>query len=156
MSTNIQENREIRYKPYNQDIVVQLPVRLESVINKNVLVKVVDEVVNRIDVRKLSIYYSGIGCPPYYPLLLIKVWVYGFCNKIYTSRPLAKKIREDLCFMWLAGGSQPCFKTLSEFRGNRMEGMIEVIFKEVLLYFCLLYTSPSPRDATLSRMPSSA
>lgn len=134
MSTNIQENREIRYKPYNQDIVVHLPVRLESVINKNVLVKVVDEVVNRIDVRKLSIYYSGIGCPPYYPLLLIKVWVYGFCNKIYTSRPLAKKIREDLCFMWLAGGSQPCFKTLSEFRGNRMEGMIEVIFKEVLLY----------------------
>ena len=66
--------------------------------------------------------------------MLIKVWVYGFCNKIYTSRPLARKIREDLCFIWLAGAQEPSFKTLSEFRGSRMQGMVEEIFKEVLLY----------------------
>lgn len=134
MVTKIGQKKEIRYKPYHQDIAVQIPIRLETVIKNNVLVQVVNEVVDRIDLRELSVYYTGKGCPPYHPLMMIKVWVYGFCNKIYTTRPLARKIREDLCFMWLAGGQQPNFKTLSEFRGNRMKGMIEGIFKEVLYY----------------------
>ena len=134
MQTKIGEKREIRYKPYNQDIVVHLPIRLESVIKENVLVQVVNEVVERLDMTVLSAYYKGLGRPPYHPKLLIKVWVYGFCNKIYTSRPLARKIKEDLCFIWLSGAEQPSFKTLSDFRGSRMEGMIEEIFKEVLLY----------------------
>lgn len=134
MQTKIGENREKRYKAYNQDIVVHLPIRLESVIKENVLVQVVNEVVERIDMAALSAYYTGIGRPPYHPKLLIKVWVYGFCNKIYTSRPLSRKIKEDLCFIWLAGAEQPSFKTLCEFRGSRMEGMIEEIFKEVLVY----------------------
>lgn len=134
MQTKIGEKREIRYKAYNQDIVLHLPIRLESVIKENVLVQVVNEVVERIDMIALSSYYKGIGRPPYHPKLLIKVWVYGFCNKIYTSRPLSKKIKEDLCFIWLSGAEQPSFKTLCEFRGSRMEGMIELIFKEVLVY----------------------
>ena len=134
MVTNIGKKGEIRYKPYHQDIIVHLPVLLEDVVKENVLVQVVNEIANKIDISELSVYYRGKGCPPYYPLMLIKVWVYGFCNKIYTSRPLARKLKEDLCFMWLAGGQKPCFKTLSEFRGTRMQGMIEVIFKEVLYY----------------------
>ena len=134
MQTKVKEKREIRYKPYNQDVVVHLPIRLDQVIKENVLAQVVNEVVERIDLSTLSSYYTGIGRPPYHPKLLIKVWVYGFCNKIYTSRPLARKIKEDLCFIWLAGAEQPSFKTLCEFRGSRMEGMIEDIFKEVLLY----------------------
>lgn len=134
MVTKVAKKGEIRYKPYHQDLIIHLPVLLEDVVKENVLVQIVNEIVNKIDISELAVYYSGIGCPPYYPLMLIKVWVYGFCNKIYTSRPLARKLREDLCFMWLAGGQKPCFKTLSEFRGTRMQGMIEVIFKEVLYY----------------------
>lgn len=99
MQTKIGEKREIRYKPYKQDVVIQLPIRLESVIKENVLARVVDEVVEKIDMSALSVYYTGIGRPAYHPKLLIKVWVYGFCNKIYTSRPLARKIKEDLCFI---------------------------------------------------------
>ena len=134
MSTKVQEKRKIRYKPYSQDVVVHLPILLKEVVKENALVRIVNEVVDQIAIEKLSEYYSGKGCPPFNPLMQIKVWVYGFCNKVYTSRPLAKKLREDLCFMWLAGGQRPCFKTLSEFRGNRMQGMIEEIFKEVLRY----------------------
>jgi len=134
MATKIQEKEIIRYKPYDQDIVIEVPLLLEELVKENALVRIVDEVVNRICIEKLSVYYSGKGCPPFHPLMLIKVWVYAFCNKVYTCRPLAKKLREDLGYMWLAGGQRPCFKTLSEFRGNRMEGMVEEVFKEVLLY----------------------
>lgn len=135
MATKIQEKKKaIRYKPYDQDIVIELPILLREVVKDNALVCIVNEVVNRIPIEKLWVYYSGKGCPAFHPLMLIKVWVYGFCNKVYTSRPLAKKLREDLCYMWLAGGQRPCFKTLSEFRGNRMEGIIEEVFKETLMY----------------------
>lgn len=134
MSTKIQEKRKIRYKAYSQDVVIELPILLKEVVKDNVLVQIVNEVVDRIGLEKLSVYYSSRGCPAFHPLMLIKVWVYGFCNKVYTSRPLAKKLREDLCYMWLAGGQRPCFKTLSEFRGKRLQGMIEEIFKEVLRY----------------------
>jgi len=134
MSTKIQENQEIRFKHYDQDLVLNVPLPIEAAISGNALVRIVNDVVERIDVSRLWVYYSGGGCPPYHPKMMIKVWVYGFCSKIYTSRPLAKKLKEDLCFIWLAGGQTPCFKTLSAFRGERMQGMIEEIFKEVLLY----------------------
>jgi len=134
MSTNIRENQEIRFKPYDQNLVLSVPLPIERAISGNALVRIVNEVVERIDVSRLWVYYPGGGRPPYHPKMLIKVWVYGFCSKIYTSRPLAKKLREDLCFIWLAGGQTPCFKTLSAFRGERMQGMIEEIFKELLLY----------------------
>ena len=134
MGSKIKEKQEIRYKSYSQDITINIPLLLEEAVKSNALVKIVNEVVERIDISSLCVYYNNKGCPPYHPHMLIKVWVYGFCNKIYTSRPLARKLREDLCFMWLAGGQHPCFKTLSTFRGYRMQGMIEDIFKEVLLY----------------------
>lgn len=134
MSTKIQENKAIRFKSYDQDVVLQVPLPVKEAISDNALVRIVNEVVDRIDISHLWSYYAGVGCPPYHPKMMIKVWVYGFCTKIYTSRPLAKKLKEDLCFIWLAGGQRPCFKTLSAFRGKRMQGMIEDIFKEVLLY----------------------
>jgi hypothetical protein len=64
--------------------------------------------------------------------MLIKVWLYGYCNRIYTSRQLARAIKEQIPFIWLAGAQQPTFKTLCEFRGHRLEGMIDTIFGEVL------------------------
>lgn len=134
MVTKIKEKVEIQYKSYNQDQIVHLPILLKSFVKNNVLVKLIDELVERMDLELLNKYYSGIGCPPYHPKMLIKVWLYGYCNKVYTCRPLAKKLREDLGFMWLSGMQKPCFKTLSEFRGNRMTGLIDEVFREVLEY----------------------
>ena len=66
--------------------------------------------------------------------MLLKVWLYGYCTQVYTSRPLAKKLREDLVFIWLAGGQRPCFKTLSSFRSKRMQAIVDVVVSQVLLY----------------------
>lgn len=130
----IEQKREIRYKPYDQSLTIDLPVVLEELVKENTLVQIINEVVESIDRSQLDVYYSGLGCPAYYPKLLIKVWIYGYCSQVYTSRPLAQKLREDLGFMWLAGGQQPCFKTLSDFRSNRMQGLVDRIFEQVLKY----------------------
>jgi transposase len=81
----------------------------------------------------LESYYIGGGSSSYRPKMLIKLWLYGYCTKVYTSRPLSKALVKQLPFMWLAGGQSPCFKTLSEFRSNRLQGLINDVFKEVLL-----------------------
>jgi transposase len=134
MSTKIIESRDIRFQPYAQDILIDLPVRIEELVKDNVLAQIINKVVEGIAIKDMECYYSGIGRPPYHPRMLIKVWIYGYCTKVYTSRPLAKKLRQDLVFMWLAGGQRPCFKTLSEFRSCRMQDLVDTVLSEVLLY----------------------
>jgi transposase len=134
MTTKIIQSGEIRFKAYAQDIVIDLPVRIQDLVSENVLAQIINELVEGIEMRELERYYSGLGCPPYHPKMMIKVWIYGYCTKVYTSRPLAKKLREDLVFMWLAGGHRPCFKTLSDFRSCRMQDLVDTVLSTVLLY----------------------
>lgn len=134
MSTKIRQSVTIRFKPYAQDMVIDLPVRIEELVRENVLAQLVNKLVDDLEMQELERYYTGLGRPPYHPKLLIKVWLYGYCTKVYTSRPLAKKLREDLVYIWLAGGERPCFKTLSEFRSCRMQGIVDTVLSTVLLY----------------------
>ena len=98
------------------------------------LSRVIDEVVEGIKMEHLEVYYPGGGSPAYHPKGLIKSWIYGYSEGVYTSRGLAKAIRERIPFMWLAGMQQPCFKTLNNFRSGRLKAMLDEIFVEVLLY----------------------
>lgn len=132
--SKIGQKREIRYKSYDQNLQIDLPILLEELVKENSLVQIINEVVEHIELRELDRYYSRRGCPAYDPRMMIKVWIYGYCSQVYTSRPLAQKLREDLGFMWLAGGQQPCFKTLSDFRSKRMQGLVDKVFEQVLKY----------------------
>ena len=80
----------------------------------------------------LEAFYVGCGCSPYHPKMMIKLWIYGYCERYYTSRRLAKAIRENIHYMWLSGHHQPCFKTLNNFRSEKLSEMIDIVFKEVL------------------------
>jgi len=66
--------------------------------------------------------------------MLLKVLVYAYSQKIYSSRKIAKALRENIHFMWLSGESQPDFRTINAFRGSRMKGVIDEVFGEVLEY----------------------
>jgi len=134
MSTKIKQSGDIRFKSYVQDIAIDLPVQLSDLVSENALAQLINELVEGIELKELEGYYSGLGCPPYHPKMMIKVWIYGYCTKVYTSRPLAKKLREDLVFIWLGGGQRPCFKTLSDFRSCRMQDLVDTVLSRVLLY----------------------
>lgn len=134
MSTKITQSGTIRFKAYSQDILIDLPVQVSELVSENVLAQLINELVEGIELKELERYYVGLGRPPYHPKLLIKVWLYGYCSQVYTSRPLAKKLREDLVFIWLAGGQRPCFKTLSDFRSCRMQELIDTVLSTVLVY----------------------
>lgn len=133
METKVVTGRKIVFKAYDQNQFVRVPIQIEEFIGAGHLVRIIDGIVERFNMADLEVYYPGGGSSAYHPKMMIKVWLYGYCVGIYTTRPLARAVREQLPFIWLAGGQQPNFKTLSEFRGNRLQGMIDVIFKQVLL-----------------------
>ena len=133
METKIVREKRILFKPYNQDQFIRVPIQIEGLIPQGHLVRVIDGLIEQINLDDLAVYYPGGGSSSYHPKMMIKVWVYGFCTRVYTSRPLARALGEQIPFIWLAGGQTPNFKTLSEFRGNRLQGMIDVIFKQVLM-----------------------
>ena len=132
METKITKKKVI-FKKYDQKQYVSVPIDISSFIGEGHIVRIIDGVVEAMDISVLESYYEGGGSSSYHPKMLIKVWVYGYCTKVYTSRPLSKALVEQLPFMWLVGGQSPCFKTLSEFRGERLQGLIDDVFKEVLL-----------------------
>jgi len=66
--------------------------------------------------------------------MMLKVLVYAYTQKIYSSRKIAKALRENIHFMWISGENRPDFRTINDFRGSRMKGVIESVFAEVLEY----------------------
>lgn len=122
------------FKSYDQNQFVRVPLEIERLIPLGHMVRIINEVVERLEIEALKCYYTGGGCSAYHPKMMLKVWIYGFCIGIYTSRPLSRAISEQIPFLWLSGGQTPNFKTLSEFRGNRMRSIVDDVFKEVLVF----------------------
>ena len=96
------------------------------------LVRVVNEAVEKIDLSSLVAQYPGGGRSSYHPKMLLKVLVYAYAEKIYSSRRIAKALRENIYFMWISGESTPDFRTINDFRGSRMKGVIGEVFGAVL------------------------
>jgi transposase len=89
----------------------------------------VNEVIDEMGIeRLLRKYQIGGGTSRYHPAMMTKLFVYGYLTKTCSSRMLAKAARENVLFMWLAGGQRPDFRTLNGFRGKLLKGVMEEIF----------------------------
>jgi len=122
------------FKPYNMNQAALLPPSYNELIPDNHLVRVVNEAVEKIDVSSLVAQYKGGGTSSYHPKMLLKVLVYAYAERIYSSRRIAKALRENIHFMWISGESRPDFRTINDFRSSRMKSVIEEVFTAVLEY----------------------
>lgn len=120
------------FKSSNQQQALLLPPSLEELIPSKHLVRVVNEVVESMDISVLLSQYAGGGTSSYHPRILLKVLLYGYCTKIYTGRRIAKALTQDIHFMWLSAMSRPDFRTINNFRSSKAKEVIEVLFKELL------------------------
>ena len=120
---------KITYKPYEQHQAFLIPPSADELIPANHLVRLVNGVIDEMGIEKLLRKYQvGGGASRYHPVMMIKVFVYGYMNKVCSSRMLAKAVRENVMFMWLAGNQKPDFRTLNDFRGKLLKGVMEEIF----------------------------
>jgi transposase len=122
------------FRSYDQNIEVDFKMRISELVVENSLVQIVDYLVEQIPVEQLEPGYRGGGRPAYHPHMMLKVWIYGYCNKVYTSRPLVRKLKEDIPFIWLGGNQTPCFKTLCAFRAGVLKKILDAVILKMLCY----------------------
>jgi transposase len=122
------------FKPYVMHQRYLLPPSYDDLIEAEHLVRVVSAAIDKLDLRTLVAQYKGGGTSSYHPQMLLKVLVYAYSQKIYSSRKIAKALRENIHFMWISGEQRPDFRTINDFRGSRMKGVIDEVFAEVLEY----------------------
>lgn len=122
------------YKSYVMDQMSLMPQSYSEKIPPKHIVRTVNEAVERIDLKPLMAQYKGGGTSSYHPKMMLKVLVYAYSQRIYSSRRIAKALREDITFMWLSGGNTPNFRTINDFRGSRMKAVIDDVFTAVLEY----------------------
>jgi transposase len=109
-----------------------MPPDLEEMIPADHLVRVVNEAIEQIDLSMLMARYKGGGTSSYHPKMMLKVLVYAYTQRIYSSRQIAKALRENVYFMWISGQNRPDFRTVNRFRGEVMKGIIQEVFAAVL------------------------
>lgn len=120
------------YKPYHPEQAELLPSHVHDVLGENHLCFLVHEVVEKLDISGFEAAYGELGGEsPYHPRLMLKVWLYAFALKVKSTRKLEQRICEDLGFRFLAGGSAPDHKTLSEFLRQHRAAILE-LFTQVL------------------------
>jgi transposase len=124
--------KKVSFKPYQQHQISLLPINLEELIPPSHMVRVIDRVIEKMDMGPLLSQYEGGGAPSYNPVMMLKVIVYAYADKIYSSRRIAKATRENIHFMWLTGNTPLDFMTINRFRSERLKGIIEDIFTEVV------------------------
>lgn len=120
------------FKTYSQQQSCLLPQNLEELVGAHHLVRVVNEVVEGMDISTIINLYKGGGTSAYNPRMLLKVLLYAYSMKIYTGRKIARALGQDIHFMWLSAMNRPDFRTINKFRSGKAKEVIEVLFKEVL------------------------
>jgi transposase len=122
----------ITFKEYNRDQQFLLPPSLDELIPADHVVRVVDKAIDKMDIGPLLDTYKGGGTSSYHPRMMLKVIVYGYIQKKYSSRAIAKALREDINFMWISGMNRPDFRTINLFRSSRLKETIDRIFSSIL------------------------
>jgi transposase len=96
-----------------------LPDRLEDYVHEDNPVRVVDAFVEALDLSLLgfdAINRVAGGRPAYHPAALLKIYIYGYLNRIQSSRRLEREGQRNLELIWLTGRLAPDFKTIADFR----------------------------------------
>lgn len=126
--------KSVVFKEYDPGQLLLLPPSLEELIPQAHLVRVVNQVVERMDISELVNLYEGGGTSAYHPRMLLKVLLYAYCMKIYTGRKIARALAQDIHFFWLSGMSRPDFRTINRFRSGKAKESIQVLFSSMLVF----------------------
>src|ERR1700683_139777 len=119
------------------------PERLDDYIAENNPVRVIDVFVDELDLSELG--FEGMqpeatGRPAYHPASLLKIYIYGYLNRIQSSRRLERETQRNVELIWLTGRLTPDFKTIADFRkdnGNAIRSVCRefiVMCRELKLF----------------------
>jgi transposase len=116
--------------------ITLMPECLEDYVAEDNPVRVVEVFVNELDLRMLG--FDGVdpaqtGRPAYHPAVLLKLYIYGYLNRIQSSRRLEREAQRNVELMWLIGRLAPDFKTIADFRRDNGKAIRKVCQQFILL-----------------------
>ncbi|MGC3962348.1 MAG: IS1182 family transposase [Rhodocyclaceae bacterium] len=105
--------------------IALLPESLEDYVSEDNPVRVIEAFVEALDLQGLGFRISSAatGRPAYHPTVLLKLYVYGYLNRIQSSRRLEREAQRNVELMWLTGRLAPDFKTIADFRRDNGAGI---------------------------------
>lgn len=109
-----------------------LPPSLDELVPENHMVRVVDAVIDRLDISDILSTYRGGGNSAFNPKMMLKVLVFAYLSNVYSSRRIEELLRRDIYFMWLAGMKRPDFRTINYYRGKRLKEGFDAVFTQVV------------------------
>lgn len=116
--------------------VTLLPECPDDYVTEENPVRVVDVFVDELDLGALG--FEGVdpaatGRPAYHPAVLLKIYIYGYLNRIQSSRRLERETERNVELMWLTGRLAPDFKTIADFRKDNGKAIRSVCRQFVVL-----------------------
>ena len=120
------------FKPYEQDQMLLIPPTAAELIPAEHLARVIDRAIDGMELEELFATYEGGGASSYSPVMLLKVLIYAYTQKVYSSRQIAKQVRENVVYMWLSGRNTPDFRTINNFRSSHLKECIQDVFAEAV------------------------
>ena len=113
-----------------------LPELLDDYVSETNPVRVVDVFVDELDLSQLG--FAGVdpaatGRPAYHPAILLKIYIYGYLNRIQSSRRLEREAQRNVELMWLTGRLMPDFKTIANFRKDNGKAICKVCRQFVVM-----------------------
>ena len=112
------------------------PECLDHWIDENNPVRVIDAFVDALDLSELG--FDGVvpeatGRPSYHPAVLLKLYIYGYLNRVQSSRRLEREAARNVEMMWLTGRLVPDHKTIADFRKDNGSAIRQVCTRFVAL-----------------------
>ena len=123
---------KLAIKSDNRKQNLLLPPSLDELVPENHMVRVVDAVIDRLDISDILSTYRGGGNSAFNPKMMLKVLVFAYLSNGYSSRRIEELLRRDIYFMWLAGMKRPDFRTINYYRGKRLKEGFDTVFTQVV------------------------
>lgn len=121
------------WKTNHQSQFSLLPPSYDELVPANHPVRIVNTIIDTIDLSSLEATYKGGGTSSYHPKVLLKILVYAYLRNLYSSRKIEQALDENIHFMWLAGCITPDHNTISNFRSGKLKGCFKKIFNQVVI-----------------------
>ncbi|MDE5714135.1 MAG: transposase [Muribaculaceae bacterium] len=103
---------KLAIKSDNRKQNLLLPPSLDELVPENHMVRVVDAVIDRLDICDILSTYRGGGNSAFNPRMMLKVLVFAYLSNVYSSRRIKELFKRNIYFMWLAGMKRPGFRRL--------------------------------------------
>ena len=110
------------------------PESVDDYVEEDSVVRVIDVFIDRLDISGLGFKAEAAetGRPGYHPRTMLKIYVYGYLNRIHSSRRLEREAKRNVELMWLSARLAPDFKTIADFRKDNGEA-IRLVCREFVM-----------------------